>query len=118
MKAITTFSGLLSRSLRSSRVEVLSCVTSSSSKQQFNSGTCASFTAMQVPSAHQQTGSINRNYSTSTACNARRVRWDKTIKKWDISGTGFDAFEEKKEKIDDQVLTGRYVHNRLCLVYV
>jgi len=57
--------------------------------------------------SQSQLASSNRHYSSTTACNARRVRWDKTIKKWDISASGFDAFVETKEKIDEQVLTGR-----------
>ena len=113
MKAITTFSGLLSRSAKCGP-EVLSYVASSSSNQPQNARKYAPFTAMKVPLVHQQNGSIYRHYSTSMVCNARRVRWDKTIKKWDISGRGFDAFEEKKEKIDEQVLTGRYLLKTAC----
>jgi len=102
MQAITVFSGFLSRSARSAAPEFSAYVASSSSRNQSNTGTWSTFTAMQTLMSQPQTAIISRHYSNTTACNARRVRWDTTIKKWDISGSGFDAFVETKEKIDEQ----------------
>jgi hypothetical protein len=48
-----------------------------------------------------------RSYSSSMVLNKRAVKWDKTIKKWDITGKGFDEFVESKEKETDVTMTGR-----------
>jgi hypothetical protein len=97
MRGIGVFAGLLRSSGRLASVDasVVASVTSSSSYD----ATKHSVTAI---------GSlINRSYSSSSFLNRRNERYDKSIKKWDVSGKGFDQFVEKKEKIEDVTLTGR-----------
>ena len=94
MRAIGTFSNLATRGVRCLRPDLFAVASSSSS---------SSYGGIYSDNAAMS----NRAYSTTTVLNARRVRWDHTIKKWDVSGKGFDQFAEQKEKLDEVIHTGR-----------